>query len=418
MTSMTAFKSSLFPGLRNVGFYVIAISLPFTLTLPQLGIALVVLGWIGEGIVQGKWHIRWHTSFVPLIIYLFWNIISSLFSPRPMHSLIAVADNEWLLLIMLMLFWCVEHERQMQNLMNAFLLASIVPLLYAIWQTFSGLDVFPGRQLAPYGDYYRAVGFHGFYLTFAAFAMLVLLFSATLALETKGNQRRGFAALALLSLLALITTFARSIWLSFIAAVPILGFTRSKKLGFIASLALALLVTATFLAVPSVQERALSIFDPSQNLGRINLWKTTLAIARDFPILGIGQDNFDFFFPLYRVEGWYDSTGHPHNDYLNVLVSSGIPGLLAFLALWGVVLREGVKNGRTIKNPIIRAINQGATLGIVGFLVGAFFQNYYGTFLNCMEWWFLTGIILTCGRFSAEIVRDGSKNVKKGTLQL
>lgn len=91
---------------------------------------------------------------------------------------------------------------------------------------------------------------------------------------------------------------------------------------------------------------------------------------------------------------------------------------MAFLALWGVVLREGVKNGRTIKNPIIRAINQGATLGIVGFLVGAFFQNYYGTFLNCMEWWFLTGIILTCGRFSAEIVRDGSKNVKKGTLQL
>lgn len=398
-------KTNVFRTIRNLGFYIIVVSLPFTLTIPQAGIVLTVLGWLGEGVVRKNWRVKWHPLFVPLIGYLLWSILSSLLSPRPLHSVLAVADNEWLLLIALMLFWCIEDENQLRKLMFTFLLASVVPMLYAIWQTFAGLDVFPGRPLAPIGNYFRAVGFHGFYLTFAAFALIVLLFSTTLAFETKGVQRRGFWGLALLSLLALLSTFARSIWLSFVAVIPILGFTRSKKLGVIASLAVVVIVTVTFVSVPSVRDRALSIFDPSQNLGRLNLWRSTLAMAGDHLVFGIGQDNFEYFFPRYRVEGFYDATGHPHNDYLNVLVNSGIPGLIAFLTMWGIVLREGFRSFRRIRDPIVRALNQGATLGVVAFLVGAFFQNYYGTFLNCMEWWFLTGIVLASGRLSGEMGR-------------
>jgi len=396
------YAQSLFPKVRNAGFYLIAFSLPFTLTLPQLGIALAVVGWIGEGITQKKWHVRWHPMFGPLIVYLAWNILSASMSPRPLHSFLAVLDNEWLLLIMLMLYWCIESERQLQKILSVFLLASIVPMLYAIWQAFAGLDLIPGRDLAPFGGYFRAVGFHGFYLTFAAFAMIVLLFSIALALETKGKQRGGFWGLAIVSVFALLFTFARSIWLAFVVTIPALGFGRSRKLGMIAFLVVIFVIVASFALVPSALDRAVSIFDPSQNVGRLNLWKTTLAISSDHPVLGIGQDNFDYFFPLYRIEGFYDSTGHPHNDYLNVLMSSGIPGLLAFLAMWGIVLWDGFKRFRSVQTPVMRAFNQAATLSIVGFLVGAFFQDYYGTFLNCMEWWFLTGIVLVTGRFSGE----------------
>lgn len=393
---------SLFPKIRNAGFYLFAFSIPFTLTLPQIGIALAVVGWIGEGITQKKWHIRWHPMFAPLLGYLAWNILSASMSPRPFHSLFAVLDNEWLLLIMLMLFWCIESERQLQKILTVFLFASIVPMLYAIWQTFAGLDLIPGRSLAPFDGYFRAVGFHGFYLTFAAFAMIVLLFSITLALETKEKQRWGAWGLAVLSFLALLSTFARSIWLSFVVTIPTLGVTRSKKHGAIALFVVMFLIAASLVFVPSLRDRAVSIFDPSQNVTRLNLWKTTLAISSDHLILGIGQDNFDYFFPFYKVEGFYDAAGHPHNDYLNVLVNSGIPGLLAFLGIWGIVLWDGFKRFHNITIPVMRAFNQAATLSIIAFLVGAFFQNYYGTFLNCMEWWFLTGVVLVTGRFSGE----------------
>lgn len=403
---MNEYLSPLFPKIRNAGFYLFAFSLPFTLTLPQLGIALAVVGWAGEGIIRKKWRVRWHPMFVPLLAYLAWSLLSASVSPRPLHSIFAVFDNEWLLLMVLMLFWCIENERHLQKILTVFLLASVLPMLYAIWQTFAGLDIFPGRNLAPFDGYFRAVGFHGFYLTFAAFAMIVLLFSLALALETKEKQRWAAWGLAIVSFLALLATFARSIWLSFVVTIPTFGITRSRKLGVFASLGVLFIIVASLVLIPSIRERAGSIFDPGQNVTRLNLWKTTLAISGDHLLLGIGEDNFDYFFPQYRIEGFYDATGHPHNDYLNVLVSSGIPGLLAFLGVWATVLWDGFRKFRNIRNPVMRAYNQAATLSIIAFLVGAFFQDYYGTFLNCMEWWFLAGIVLVTGRLSDEKIGE------------
>jgi len=158
------------------------------------------------------------------------------------------------------------------------------------------------------------------------------------------------------------------------------------------------LVIVCIVFVPSIQDRVSSIIVPSENQTRLNLWRTSVNISKDFPITGIGEDNFDYYFHLYKVEGYYDVTGHPHNDYLNVLVNSGIPGLLAFLFIWIVILGAGFMTARKSSDPFLREVALGSSLAILGFLVGGIFQNYYGTFANCWGWWFMAGFVMSSYR--------------------
>jgi len=368
----------------------------------QFGIALAFLGWILEGIVNKNWQVRWSPFFFPLILYICWNIISSALSPRPMHSLWAVADNEWALVLMLVMFWTVRSTPTLKRIIVAMFISSSIAMVYAIWQTFFGVELYRHMPLDKMGGFFRSTGFFGFYLTFAAFAMSIFFFSASFVLERRSKERWRWAYLPIISFFAVIFTFARSIWLSFGAVIPILGFLRGKKKDWIYIALLFCCFIVAVIWVPTLRERAESIFDLQGNETRINLWKTSLAISQDFRFVGIGEDNFDYYFEKYRVEGYYNTIVHPHNDYLNVLVNSGYPGLIFFLALWGIALRTGVLTWRRSKDDLVKAVALGGIMSLGGLMIGALFQDYYGTFVNCLEWWFVTGLVFAAHRVQQE----------------
>jgi len=391
-------KASLPTNLSHLGLYLFAVSIPVSFVPAELGVVLAWLGWLLEGIFNKRWKFYSTNLYYPLLFYLIWNIISSGISPRPIHSLLALADNEWPLFIMLGMVILIDEVHVLKRMVHLWFYSAAGAALYGIWQTFAGVQLHRSDPLAPFGNYFRAVGFNGFYLTYAGLMMSVVLVSLCLGSQTGGKNRWKYLFLSVISSLAVVGTFARSIWLSFAVVLPVYGFTKGKRIGSIITIGFIALVLLGVLFVPAIQERAYSIFIPSENQTRLNLWKTSINISKDYPLTGIGEDNFDYYFERYRVEGFYDATGHPHNDYLNVLVNSGIPGLLAFLILWGVVLVKGKTVVQESKDPFLRAVTLGGSFAIIGFLVGGFFQNYYGTFANCWGWWFLAGMTMTSHR--------------------
>jgi putative inorganic carbon (hco3(-)) transporter len=382
--------------MSRFGLLLFAFSLPFSHVPAQIAIGIAFIGWLGEGVARRNWLVRWHPVFWPLGVYVAWNVVAAALSERPGHSLGAVLDNEWPLMIMLMLYWTVEDEGLLNRVVHFFLLAAGIAVIYSLWQVVSGVELYRGRQLDTMGwGFYRSVGFYGFYLTFAALAMSVFFLASSFSLEF----RKWYTTLLSgLSFLAVLGTFARSMWLSFLAAIPMLAFTRGRKTGFIVSGLLLIIIVGGILAVPAIRYRAESIVEPGQNETRLNLWKTAVNVAEHNRILGVGEDNWDLVFERYRVEGFYDTTVHPHNDYLTVLVSSGIPGLLAFLAMWGIALVTGFKTAVQSQSRTARATALGSAFALMGLLIGAMFQNYYGTFINCLGWWFVVGLLLTSGR--------------------
>ena len=397
-------RESVFKATTRFGILLFALSIPISHVPAQFAIGIAFLGWLGEGLVNKKWWIRWHPAFVPLIIYLAWNILSAALSERPGHSLGAILDNEWPLFVMLMLYWTIDEEAFLKRIMMVFLSSACVAVVYALWQVMGGVELYRHMPLDLMGSgLYRAVGFYSFYLTFAALAMAAFFFSTSLSFELK---KWYFVVLSSLSFLAVIGTFARSIWLSFAVAIPIFAFIRSRKLGTILTSLLLVLVVGGMLTVPTLRHRIGSIMDVGQNETRLNLWKTAVKISEANPVLGVGEDNWDLVFDRYCVEGYYDTIVHPHNDYLTVLVSSGAPGLLAFLSMWGVVLTTGFKSARRMQSKTLRAVGWGGAFSLVGLLVGAMFQNYYGTFINCLEWWFVVGLLMTAARLGVPAANE------------
>ncbi len=399
-----------FLNIASFGLYLFAVSLPISHVPAQLGIGISVLGCLGESIRSKSWGLHWHKLFVPLLAYIAWNIVSAALSERPGHSLGAVLDNEWPLLVMVSLYWAVGSEKQLDSLMKVFLAASSVAVIYAVWQTVGGVEFYRGMNLEPMGwGFFRAVGFYGFYLTFAAFAMTVFFYSASFAFELK---KWPFAVLAGMTILAVAATFARSIWISLAAAVPLFAFTRGRKSGMIVVAALVLLGVGGVLSVPALRSRAESIVSPAQNETRLNLWKTAIEMSKDHAVLGVGEDNWDYHFARYRVDGFYDTTVHPHNDYLTVLVSSGIPGLAAFVATWCVALIGGIRLIRSARTPTIRAVALASTFSLIGLMIGGLFQNYYWTFINCLGWWFVVGLLMTSEKLNRELEGSGRETQK------
>lgn len=77
-------------------------------------------------------------------------------------------------------------------------------------------------------------------------------------------------------------------------------------------------------------------FEDMFGSGRAVLWKDTMNVAFDYPLLGTGPDTFEYAVRDYQ-EHLISVTNTPfdkaHNDYLQILICNGILGLAAFLIL-------------------------------------------------------------------------------------
>jgi len=397
------YRATIPKAMSRFGLYLFAFSIPISFVPAEFAIAIAFVGWILEGIFNKHWQYYPTKLFIPLLFYIGWNIIASSISPRPGHSLWALADNEWPMFIMLLLYFVVDDIKVLKRILQLWLFSASVSALYGIWQSFSGYQLHRPETLAHMGRYFRAVGFNGFYLTFAGFLMSVFLVSLCMSSQSGMIKNRWkYLLVALLSFMAVLGTFARSIWLSFAVVIPIFGFIKGKRMGSIVTGVFLIVVLLCVIFVPTIRDRAYSSVVPSENQTRLNLWETSINISKDFPLTGIGEDNFDYYFDRYKVEGYYDVTGHPHNDYLTILVSSGIPGLIAFLSMWFVLLQTGFKTQKYSSNPFLKELALGSTLAVIGFMIGGLFQNYYGTFANCWGWWLMAGLTMASSRLSTK----------------
>ena len=99
------------------------------------------------------------------------------------------------------------------------------------------------------------------------------------------------------------------------------------------SIAAILVVYLTPLNDRSVASNATS-FDTRQTM-----WSTTIPAIKDYAPLGSGVGSFEQVYPQYEDPGAVDATyvNHAHNDYLEIALETGVPGVLllvSFLLWW------------------------------------------------------------------------------------
>jgi O-antigen ligase/tetratricopeptide (TPR) repeat protein len=97
-----------------------------------------------------------------------------------------------------------------------------------------------------------------------------------------------------------------------------------------------------FAKLATLDPVALAEFASSEGKARFTIWSIALNGVQERPLLGWGQDNFNYIFneyydpAIWNQEQWFDRA---HNVFFDWLTAGGILGLLAYLSLFvlGVV---------------------------------------------------------------------------------
>jgi putative inorganic carbon (HCO3(-)) transporter len=105
--------------------------------------------------------------------------------------------------------------------------------------------------------------------------------------------------------------------------------------------------------------------------GRLELWSRAIYFIQDHPLTGIGMNTFrsllQAVYPTQLIRPNVD-IGHAHSQWLQAALDLGIPGLVAYQAMWVAVAVMLLGTWRRAADPWLRAI----TLGLGGSLAAYF----------------------------------------------
>lgn len=123
---------------------------------------------------------------------------------------------------------------------------------------------------------------------------------------------------------------------------------------------------------------------------RLPIWKTGINIAKDHWLNGIGARGFRYIYPQYAAPDdpfmkLNPTAGptHPHEITLEILVETGVIGLLGFTAFLVLMLR---RTWRAMHDRNTYAVPLGLSILVAAMPVNAGIA-FYGSVLSALIWW-------------------------------
>jgi O-antigen ligase len=181
-------------------------------------------------------------------------------------------------------------------------------------------------------------------------AIFVLGFSLAL-IEGRGATIAG--AMAFLLLLAVAFRFAPKQRVALLVAIVAAAFFIGSQLG-----------------KEGLGERLGGVADNPWQAGstRVVIWKQSWEMVKDAPWMGVGLGHYALYYPRYRDPSDQNAGFFAHNDYLQIWVEAGLPGLLLLIAVLVTVLLAYV---RTLRRSIAASQRIELTALFAGLLATA-----------------------------------------------
>jgi putative inorganic carbon (HCO3(-)) transporter len=200
----------------------------------------------------------------------------------------------------------------------------------------------------------------------------------------------------------LVLTQSRAAILGLAAGLAALAWMRLRAGGRVALGAGVAALAAALLLATSGTGSALSgtVFDLRTLQSRSEIWTNALFAVQDFPYTGVGMSGYRRVMPLFyptRSTPAVEATGYAHNDVLQSALDLGLPGMVAYLAVWLVAVWLAVSLWRR-GGDRVRAIAAGAVASLTGCGVfGIIDAIELGSGLRIL-FWSLLAIVAAAGR--------------------
>lgn len=215
----------------------------------------------------------------------------------------------------------------------------------------------------------------------AAILILIAIPASGYFLLVQSGKWRVASGLALsLLFLAIAVTGSRGVLLSLLLAVGVVAAVAYRRvptrrlLGWLAIILGAYLL-ANFLLQGWLGGRLSSVLEPSSaGHDRFLIWRQAWKMALDHSWLGIGLGTFWLFWPPYRHPADSSAGFYVHNDYLQIWIETGLPGLLLLLAVEVVVIVMFV---RMLRDSRVTLAERVEAAGLVGGLAAIAFHTFF-----------------------------------------
>ncbi|PKK82273.1 MAG: hypothetical protein CVT49_14465 [candidate division Zixibacteria bacterium HGW-Zixibacteria-1] len=360
------------------------VSTPFSHALGQIFFGLALFLVLSNLIIEKRLFRKPRLDFFGLSIILFvlWSAVAAVVGPTPGQSLFTLKE-EWLFLMIPVAAYIIDDEKIIRTCLKLFAISALVLSVYAIWQHFSGLDLYHGEQLleAPAGGFgYRVQGTFTHRLTFGNYYAIAALFLLGLAsYADRRNIKILYYAAFSLTALASIFTYNRGSLLAMLGGIVIFLLWHGRRLWKFTVALLVILVIIAAVTAPSLLERYQDSFQTELEGkyagSRLAIWKTSARMALAHPLFGVGPGNFKANYIYHRDPENDRIHGHAHNDLLNIAAYGGFPAALFFLGFWVAIVYKLLKLlGKLKKHNLSRGIAVGLLLGTVVFFLTSMYE--------------------------------------------
>ena len=235
------------------------------------------------------------------------------------------------IILFFILRYFIKKEKVYKIILKNYMLSSFIIGVFGIYQSFMGYGILESNK---FGSEIRISSFLenpnnlGMYFVFAVFPFIVLLIK-----DKKPINKLIYLLLTFLSLANIILSYSRNAYLGIAVGFLLLIVIFNIKYIFFTIIPVLLIKF-----IPSIYTRIKDIGDPSQNISRIELWKTAVSMIKDHMILGVGNGNFPEYYGKYLADGEktnknLQSIIHPHNAFLKAFSELGLLGFLSFTVM-------------------------------------------------------------------------------------
>lgn len=293
-----------------------------------------------------------------------------------------------------------------------------------IWQQTSVIIAIIGLGLALYSLYQLGVMHKDPQSVFlnhnshAAFINLITLPAMAVFLNkanktvTKPTTLWVLAALLFILVFSVAQTQGRGAAISLIVGVIILvavawRHTKPKYLVSLVGIVIATFVLADLLWLGKIFERLGTLSSPaSAGNDRFIIWQQAWEMVKAKPWSGIGLGVFFLAWPPYRSP--LDASGgfYAHNDYLQIWIETGLPGLLLLFIVMAAVV---IMFGRAMK----QSTNTGKRIELTGLFCGLLAVSLHSLFtFNFYVMPILIVMGLALARFHMLAMSPDTRNIK------
>lgn len=237
----------------------------------------------------------------------------------------------------------------------------------------------------------------------ASYLLICFPFVAVGSLVLPGFRQVLLVIVAMLVMYVMLLLQSRAIWVAFaaslVAALAAKGIWFSGTYSIfqgsrVHAIRLARLVGFLLIAVvlgmltysdgtpqAPMKDRIESIVDPQHPTvnGRFDLWKKSIRMVQEHPILGVGPGNWKIHYPAYGLTGTRGEYGkahaqRPHNDLLWILAETGPIGLICYMLIFAAAAVFCIRSIRKQSNVELKILSLMMLFGLVSYFIVSIFS--------------------------------------------